>query len=213
MTVVSQFEVLLSGLIPGIPLPLVAQGYFLQVTNPTLTSQTVSIVFSETSGFANSSLTIDGMTVDILIANYLDASGNATLVSTADFLANSGFADMTIPSSGTLLFGLQAFPTPAITLPQDHPAHSTDPRRFVAPSAIPQFGIQWHGTVTIDVAANKAGGDLFIYPTTRGVFFDPIIGDTIEPTSDLISVGLTVGQTYSAVPTFDGTAGIAIPTS
>jgi hypothetical protein len=152
MGVLSSFEVLNETIVPsgiplppGVPNPLVIQGFWVQISLPLGTPATsFNLIYRETTGFAQ------GAGRNALLAQFIDAGGNVNVFPTAQFFGSTanGFLDQKISAGQTLIYAIQAIP----------PASST------TTASLPQGGTGWRGYVELN-AQNP--NTLVATPTAR----------------------------------------------
>ncbi|GAB0118907.1 hypothetical protein [Acidisoma sp. 7E03] len=142
------FEVLAQPVVPGVPnVPYVQQGSFVQITNINGQAFTVSLTYFPSPRFVPTSGAV------ALFANYIDNTGNVTQVPATTFITQRGFQNVSIPSLGAFIFGVQYIikPTSATQL-----AGTT-----------PQDGVAARGVLSVAASADMRISPL---PTIRQVF-------------------------------------------
>jgi hypothetical protein len=169
----TSFEVLAQPVAPGLSTPIVQQGTFIQISNLSTVDSTISLNFTPSPAFVKEDLLVD----------YIDNSGNVTVVSATTFLtAPFGFNNISIPAGGTYIFGVQyAIPT-------------TSPSSSPTSRATSDSGVAVRGYVTLSAST---GSSLLVTATIRQVFYNYV-------TRADVTFVLDVSEAAYALPLING---------
>jgi hypothetical protein len=185
---VASFEILAQPIAPGVPnVAYVQQGFFTQITNLNPGAAVVNLIYDPSPAFVTSNGAID------LFINIIDQTGGIMQYPINTFMtAPVGFKNISIPSAGTFLFGVQYLLLPTTS----NPAILTP-----ATGGTPQNSQSARGMLSLQAPPTTS---LMVLSTIRQVFtnYSPTSTSTNPVVLDIAEAAYAVPQSTGPLVSF-----------